>query len=650
MNRCINADKSQVKRYGWVALIAVMSLALLGAWGVAQGDHNEAPQLAERVAAGGLDPVEARLPVNPRVLEPVERVGEYGGTWRSGLVGGGDTGWMARTIWYDFLVAWDHDWNEIIPNVAEDFEVNEDATEFTFYLREGMRWSDGEPFTSDDIVFWYEAVLTNSQLTPAPPGWMISGGEVLEVEALDDYTVVFRFAAPNGLFLQRLATTDGNHPTLYPRHYLEQYHIDYNPEGVEALMEEAGFQEWADFFADKASYDARATNTELPTLFPWVLTAPYDGTTTRVTAERNPYYWKVDTEGNQLPYLDRIVMDVFEDSEVLLLRALSGEIDLQDRHIATLDNRSLFVDNQEQGDYRFFDTVPAWSNSTVISLNMTHNDPVKREIFQNKDFRIGLSHAINRQELIDLIWFGRGEPFQAAPRPDSEFYHEQLARQYTEYDAELANEHLDRAGYSERDSAGYRLGPDGNRISFAVEVVPALRPEWVDVMELVQQYWSEVGIDMQIRTIDRSLFYTRKEANEHDANVWQGDGGLDVVLEPRWYFPFSHESNYAILWADWFMTRGSDGEEPPEAVRQTMELYRELQATGDLGAQADLMNEILDIAAEQFYVIGISLDSPGYGIVKNNFHNVPASMPNAWLYPHPGPTNPEQYFIEGGGN
>jgi peptide/nickel transport system substrate-binding protein len=244
---------------------------------------------------------------------------------------------------------------------------------------------------------------------------------------------------------------------------------------------------------------------------------------------------------------------------------------------------------------------------------------------------------------------GQGEPWQLAPRPTSPYYNEQLAKQYTEYDVAKANEHLDKAGYTERDAEGYRLGPDGKRISFLVDV-QAISQNWIDALELIKGYWAEVGIQMEPNVMDRSLMYTRKDSNEHDAATWGGDGGLDVVLEPRWYFPFSGESLYAEAWKEWYNNPGGVGslvppEEPPAGPKRQMELYDQIKGSGDAAQQEALMKEILQIAADEFYALGISLPAPGYGIVKNNFKNVPASFPNAWLYPPPAPTNPEQYYI-----
>lgn len=618
---------------------------------------KEAPMLAEMVTAGSLPALEERLPANPMVVEVAESLGQYGGTWHSGLRGGQDNAWLTRILGYDYLVRWNVDWTDVIPNLAESFEVNDDATEYTFKLREGTKWSDGEPFTADDILFWYEDVFVNEEyvaLHPIDNMWM-GGGEPVRVEKVDDYTVKFVFSGPNGLFLQRLATPDGANPTRHPKHYCSQFHPKYNQDNLDALIAENQATDWVNLYDLKCGgipgtpYDALWYNADLPTLYAWDITTPYGGTSTQVVADRNPYYWKVDPEGRQLPYIDQLVAEIGEDVEVLVLRGLNGEIDMQDRHIGTLANKAVFADNMEAGGYHFFETIPSSMNSTIIALNLTHKDPVKREIFQNKDFRIALSHAINRQEIIDVVYVGQGEPYQLAPRPTSPFYNETLAKQYTEYDPDLANQMLD-AIFPDKNAQGIRLGPDGNPIVFDVEL-DATQADRIDTLELVKGYWEAVGVQINVKAEDRSLMYTRKDGNEHDAVVWGGDGGLDVILEPRWYFPFSGESLYAEAWQSWFNNPTGEGalaapEEPPAEVKQQMDLYNQIKATGDAAQQAELMNQILQIAQEQFYAIGISLPVPGYGIVKDTFHNVPSPHPGAWLYPNPGPANPQQFWIE----
>lgn len=641
------------KRISLLLIFTMLILAVVPFASAQDMMYNEAPMLAEQVEAGDLPSVEERLPSEPLVVEPNEQIGVYSDpawsmtdrTWNLGLRGTGDGANMIRHIAYEGLVRWDPAWTEIVPNVAKGWEANEDGTEYTFFLREGMKWSDGEPFTANDIVFWYEAHATNTEVSPAPPNWMVTGGETGNVEAIDDYTVKFSFSAPNGLFLQRLATPDGLAVLQYPEHYASQFHPDYNPDGVDALMEEAGVETWVDLW-DLKVHDTGNWTTPQPQLWAWVLQNGYTADAVQVTAVRNPYYFKVDPDGNQYPYIDYVQWSVGTDVETLVLSALNGEIDFQDRHIAALANKAVFFDNMEAGDYTFAETIPSSMNTTTISLNLTHKDPVKREIFQNRDFRIALSHAIDRQGIIDLIYVGQGEPYQLAPRPTSPFYNEQLAKQYTEYDPDLANQILDDAGFAEKDGDGFRLGPDGNRITFALDVIPTLAPEQVDVIELVVGYWQAVGIDAQMNVIERTLFYERKESNDHEAGVWGGDGGLDVVLEPRWYFPYSNESIFAEAWQYWY-NGDPRGEEPLPAAQMQMDLYNELKATADPEAQAALMEEILQIAADEFWAMGITLPAPGYTIKKNNIFNTPTSYPNAWLYPHPGPTNPFQYYIVG---
>jgi peptide/nickel transport system substrate-binding protein len=642
----ILGDTFAMKRITTLLVLSILLLTSISLLGAQDMTYTEAPMLAEMVAAGTLPPLEERLPAEPLVVEPNERIGVYGGTWRMGLRGGEDGALLTRTIGYENLLRWTPAWDGIIPNVASAFEANDEGTEFTFHLREGMKWSDGEPFTAHDIVFWYEAKVANPEVSPSPITWMITNGEMGVVEAVDDYTVKFTFSGPNGLFIQRMAAIDGREVTRYPEHYLAQFHKEYNAEGIDALVAEAGVADWVALWNLKST-DIEGFRSMKPVIGAWVVQSDYTADTVQLVATRNPYYWKVDPEGNQYPYIDTVQYDVGADVETLTLKALNGEIDFQDRHIATNTNKAVFFDNQEAGGYHFYETVPSSMNSVIISLNLTHLDPVKREVFQNKDVRIAMSHAIDRQTIIDLIFVGQGEPWQLAPRPTSPFYNEQLAKQYTEFNVDLANQMLDDAGFAERNDAGIRLGPDGNPISFTIDVA-AVNTDQVNVTEQVATYWQAVGIDAQPNVIDRDLLYQRKEANQQDASVWGGDGGLDVVLEPRWYFPFSNESHFGEAWQYWFANpEDPRAEEPPAATMQQMDLYRQIMASADPAQQDELMKQILQIAADEFYAFGINLPANGYGIQKNNFYNVPASMANAWLYPNPAPTNPFQYFIEG---
>jgi peptide/nickel transport system substrate-binding protein len=613
-----------------------------------EGSVNEAPMLSELVESGDLPPLDERLPVDPMVVEPIEEVGIYGGEWRTAILGPGDHPWFGRTVGYEPLLRWNRDFTEPIANIVSGYEVNDDATEYTFTLREGLKWSDGEALTADDIVFWYEAFATNEALSPAPPGFLVTGGEVAEVEQFDDLTIRFSFpGGPNGLLLANLASGGpGAGVATMPRHYLEQFHEDYNADVADIVAEE-GLDDWVQLFQEKAGILSSNVATDLPTIHPWTMQNPL-GEGGTVTFERNPYYWKVDTEGNQLPYIDRVVFDVVGETDVLLLRALNGDLDMHTRHLENdLTNRPQLAESRDSGGYEFFETTSAGNNQLTINLNFTHKDEALREVFQNKDFRAGLSHAINRQEIIDAVYAGQGEPMQPAPLPGSEFFNEQLATQFTEYDPAQAEALFEQAGYGEQDSEGFRLGPDGERISFDIQVV-AETQSWVDAVQLVVGYWNEVGVDVRMDAVDRSLFEERQSNNDHDALVWWGPpDGYGVIFEPYFYFPSSSggvAAAFAKEWA-WWYEGDPRGQEPPEAAQTQMGLFDQLIATADVAEQQDLMREILDIAAEEFYVMGTAPLPNGVGIVGNDFHNVPESVSQAGPASSPALSNPEQYFI-----
>ena len=458
-------------------LVAAALLCFTGSVAGA-AEHHQAPMLEEMVKAGKLPAVEQRLPENPRVVSPVEKVGKYGGTWRSGMVGGSDRNWLFRIAGYEPLLAWDREWTgKVIPNLAEEVTSNPAATEFTVKLRKGLKWSDGKPFGSDDIGFFVNDIVANKELLPNSIDWMVSGGEPGKFEKIDDNTFKITFKEPYGVFPQRLASVYGVQMTMMAKHYCSQFHPAYNKDGIAALAKEAGVQNWTELFIKKCAVDTEANerwqNPDRPTMEPWVIKEPYVGGATLVTLVRNPFYHKVDSAGNQLPYIDDLRISVNADKQTLVLKAVNGEIDYQDRHINANANRPVFLDAASKADIRLVDGPNADMNTTVISLNLTHKDPVKREIFNNKDFRIGLSHAIDRKAIIDSAFVGQGEPWQAAPRKESPYYNERLAKQYTEYDVGKANASLDKA-FPKKDSEGFRLGPDGKRITFNIMVIPAL--------------------------------------------------------------------------------------------------------------------------------------------------------------------------------
>ena len=632
---------------GFAGAAALVSLGA-GRSALAQAG-KEAPALAKLVSEGKLPALAQRVSTNPLVIR-ADQVGVYGGSLRRGLRGSADHNGILRLVGNQGLVRWNLAFTEVLPNVAHKWDVNANSTEFTFHLRRGMRWSDGKPFTADDILFSIEDCAKNSELYKSVPSTLVIANKPCQVTKIDEVTVKFTFASPYALFLEQMATPLGQYPTLFPKHYCSQFHPKYNPKAAEQAKA-ANLSDWAALFRAKCGdieIPARWGNVEKPTLDPWVVTEAYTGGATRVVMERNPYFWQVDQNGQQLPYIDRLTFSIAQDVESLMLDALSGKLDIQERHIDSLQNKPTLSQNMQKGGYRLIELIASGAQQVQIYLNLTHKDPKMREMFANKQFRQALSLGMNRKEIIDVVYLGQSEPYQTGPRPGHPWYHEKLARQFTQHDPKQANEILDKLGYARRDAQKFRLRPDGQRVFFAIDVIPTLYPDAVDTLELVKRHWAEIGVDIKINTIERALYYTRGDSNDHDAAVWPGPGGLDPMLDARDYFAqHTQGSRYAIPWTLWYVSGGKDGQEPPDSQKRRMKLYDDARATADLGRRGALMKQVFDLTADAFETIGVCLAVNAFGIARNNLQNVPKSYPNAWSWPNPGPALPQQFFFRG---
>lgn len=605
---------------------------------------KEAPMLVRQVKEGKLPPVEERLPDDPPVVKPCDRAGDYGSEFHLRLPGTAyaNDAHIYYFAGYENLVRWDPKFTKIIPGVAHKWTANDQGTEFTFWLRQGIKWADGKPFTADDVVFATEDVVMNSDINPIPQFGAMRATKV------DDLTVKLTFDEPNGSFLSYMATRDGRVFVDSPRHYLKQFHKKYNPD-VAALAKKEKFDNWVDLFVEKRGDYSFGRNPEKPTLYPWLLTKTSNAAS-RAVLRRNPYYWKVDPDGRQLPYLDRIVYTVVEEDDAALLKYANGEFDYA---LHEPRNKPVLARSRDKGDYDFFDAVPGLMNEVCVYFNLVHNDPVKRKIFNSKDFRIGLSHAINRPEIIRAVFQRQGDPWQAAPRKESTYFDEEMAKQYTEHDVAKANHYLDRA-FPDKDAKGVRLGPDGKPISFTIEFAGESGDPRTDVMELVADYWKKVGVDARLRHLGIELAVNRGRANKHDVGVWSGEGGLDGVIElnPYNYLPYhTPYCFFGVPWADWHETDGKEGEEPPPRIKRQLRLWDELNATVQPPKRHDLMARILQMAKENFFVIGISRPPKDYGTIANRIGNWPEYMlgnGSTWVYVSPASTNPCQLFAEQG--
>ncbi|WP_345534703.1 ABC transporter substrate-binding protein [Viridibacterium curvum] len=567
---------------------------------------------------------------------------------RTALRGNADHNAILRTIGAQGLVRWTPDFSGVVPNVAERWTSNADVTEYTFYLRRGMRWSDGKPFTADDVLFSMNDLVTNPQFFRVTPSRYVINDKPIVTEKLDDYTVRFRFAGSYRRFPEELATPLGQHPTLFPKHYCGQFHPKYNAK-VDDLLRDAKLADWGTLMRNKCGDIELATrwgNPEKPSLDPWLVKEPYTGSSASVLMVRNPYFWQVDPQGQQLPYIDTIQLKVISEVETIVLAAIGGQLDFQNRHIGGVQNRSVLAENAKRNGYTLLSLPELPSNAAGLYLNYSTKNAPLRELFRNKDFRIALSLAMDRKEINELVFLGQGEPWQIGPLRQNRFFNEKLAKQYTERDLSRANTLLDQLGLTARDPDGYRTYAGGKRLAINLSVNLA-STQSLDIADLMRKQFKAAGVDLVIQAVERSLHYERARNNDYEAAIDGVAGGLDPTLDMRSILTIhAQESRQSLLWVRWYETNGKSGEEPLPNMKKRLELYDRWQlAKTDKEADA-LFREILALAAEEFDVIGTIRPGGATALRNTKLINVPDSFPSGWSFGSPGPTLPQQYFYK----
>ncbi|MDO6384796.1 ABC transporter substrate-binding protein [Uliginosibacterium sp. 31-12] len=627
----------------WPRVVAgVLIAAGMGA-GVAWA--GEAPELAAQVAAGKLPALAQRLPEKPEVISQ-GKPGQYGGTIRSALRGNGDGNAILRMIGVQGLARWKLDFSGVVPNLAESWSTNADVSEYIFKLRRGLRWSDGAPFTSDDILFAVNDLLANKQFLNAMPAQYQINDKPMQVDKIDEQTVRFRFAGTYRQFVEQLATPLGQHPVMFPKHYCSQFHPKYNPK-VDELIKAASAKDWAQLLRIKCGEPEAPTrwgNPDKPTLDPWVVKEPYSGGATKVLMQRNPYFWQVDSKGQQLPYVDKVQFQVISEIETIVLAAINGQLDFQVRHIDAIQNRPLLSENAAKGKYTILNLVPTPTNSGALFLNYTTKNAKLRELIRTKDFRIALSLALNRKEINDIVYLGQGEPWQIGPLRQHRLYNEKLAKQYTDYDPKQANALLDKLGLAKRDGDGYRQYPSGGRISLYHSVMVS-SSQAMENSELIRKHFKDVGIELVIRPAERTLHYDRAKTNDYDTVIEGLNGGMDPTLDPRGYVAVhATESRQGLPWVRWYETHGKEGEAPTENMQKRLKLYDQwIGARSDREAD-ELFRQILALCQEEFEIIGTVRNPPTTGIRNAKLMNVPERFPYGWTYASPGATLPQQFY------
>lgn len=602
-------------------LVVVLLAAVLCLIGMSSAlAYNESPMLKVKVAAGELPPVEERLPEEPLVLEVFEEIGQYGGNLRTFEVGRGwNDGIWTRT---EGLLGMSNDTTTTLPSVAKDWKQSEDGKTFTLYLRKGLKWSDGEPFTADDILFWWEDIILNDDYTPVKPRMWMPGDELMKVEKEGDYTVNFRFSTFNAGIVYLIRSWDvsrgwdgkTNGGMYAPKHYLKKWHPKYNPKAVE-LAKEEGFASWVEAFAFHGVNTMNQQDANRPTLGMFKLK---EVTTAQEIWERNPYYFKVDSAGNQLPYIDYHTVLILASADTIPVLMLAGDIDFACTGTGGLADVPLLRENEEKGGFR----VPILPNAEgsswdIFAFNLNHPDPVLRNIFQDIRWGHAMSLAIDREELKEVLFFGGGTPRQYTVHPSASFYEERWGKAYAEYDSEEANRLLDEMGLDKRDSAGFRLRPDGKTLQIMLAGI------WPSQFELplIKEYWDDVGVKTDFKQVDDAFYWAQYGAAQLDLAIWAGDR----MTEGLWYaMRSSHWDSftYAPLWGQWLNSDGKEGEEPPDEIKHIFEVQNDWRASiPGTEEYKRLAKEICDFFAEHIYVIGTVGMTPYPVYLKDNLRN-----------------------------
>ncbi len=604
---------------------------------------NENPMFAEKVKKGELPPVEERLPKEPFVVTTYDEIGTYGGTLR-GISISYESGTSEIMSWRHVnMVRFDDDCSTIVPNVAKEWKWNDDFTEIIFTLREGHRWSDGAPFTVDDVVFWMDDIILNNEIHKATPSPWGSVGS--SVEKIDDVTVKFKFDKPFTGLLYYLGGGGSYFVPWAPKHFFEQYHIKYNPNANEEAIKN-GFDNWVQQFTSywkkwKDAIVSSAYGLEVPTLGSHIrLKEP---TIQRRVFVAKPYYFKVDTAGNQLPYID-YHDERFLDKGLWPLEIMNGNVDQKAQNMP-LNIYPVLKEDEKKGGYTL--QLPLGMVGPTFIFNMTDKDPVLRKIYGDVRFRYAMSLAINRDEVNETLFLGLGTSEQALPQ-NVPYVTEEDKKFMTEYDPARANKLLDEMGLK-KGADGVRMRSDGKPLTILWEYT--LQYVWsAEFPALIAEYWQNVGVNVLLKEVNTQLCREKQKANTLDiTSEWMAPYEPSMISSPQ-LFVVPYASFWPIMgtpWMDWKTSEGKSGEEPPSWVKRLWEIADEFKTTVP-GSERymELGKEMIALNFENLVVIGTLGEIPLITVVNNRMGNVPEWKVNSTYYGYAYPYQADQWYIK----
>jgi len=588
----------------------------------------EPPSLQALVDAGDLPPVVNRLPAQPNVTrldESHQSLGTYGGDLRM-LMGKTKDIRMMSVYGYARLVGYNHKL-ELTADILEKYEIKDNRI-FTLYLRKGHRWSDGQPFTTEDFRYYWEDVINNKQISPfGLPQNLVMDGQKPKVEILSDTVIRYSWSVPNPYFIPALA---GPRP-LYiylPAHYLKQFHASYADKlELDKKVKTAGVRNWAGLH-QRRSRQYRFDNPALPNLQPWQnSTAP---PADRYTFTRNPYYHRVDPQGRQLPYIDRVLINI-ASSSLIAAKTASGESDLQGRYIR-MDNYTFLKANEERNNF----SVHLWRLVTgaqrALYPNLNSNDPVWRQLVRDVRFRRALSLAIDRHEINQIIYFGIVNESNNTVLPQSPLFKDVYKSRWTKFDLKKASALLDEIGLTKRDDRGVRLMQDGRPLEIILQTAGESTEE-TDILELIHDNWLRIGVKLYTKPSQREVFRNRVFSGQAMMSIWSGiENGIPTAnMSPKELAPTSQHQLQWSMWGKHHETRNKSGEAPtiPEAI-ELLSLNKQWRAATTEPERSKIWHRMLDIHSEEIFNIGIVNSVRQPIVVSNRLRNVPEEGLFSW--------------------
>jgi peptide/nickel transport system substrate-binding protein len=604
---------------------------------------NENPMFAEKVKKEELPSVEKRLPEEPLVVMPYENIGRYGGKLR-GIAIAYESGTSEILAWrHANIVRFKDDVRTIVPNVAKSWKWSSDYTEITFTLRKGHRWSDGTPFTADDVIFYMDDIILNKEIHKATPGpWGPMGASA---EKIDGVTVKFKFNKPFTGLLYYLGGGGSYFDLWAPKHFLKQYHIKYNPNANEDAKK-AGYDDWVQQFGVywnkwKDAIIASPHGLKVPTLESHIMME--EPTTQRRIFIANPYYFKIDTAGNQLPYID-LHHERFLEKQLWPIEIMNGNVDQKSQNMP-LDIYPILKENETKGNYSL-QLPPGMAGPTFI-FNKTAQDPVLRKIYADMRFNYAMSLAVNRDEVNEALFLGLCTPEQALPQMVP-FVTEADKKFMTQYDPERANQLLDKMGLK-RGPDGIRVRPDGKPLTVLWEYT--LQYVWSpEFPALIADHWKAVGINVLTKEVTTQLTRDKQKANTLDiTSEWMPPYEPTLLSQPENFVP-PYSSAWPIMgmpWLDWRTSGGKSGEEPPGWVKSLWEIADEwVTLVPGSPRYMELGKEMIRLNQENLTVIGTLGNVPLITVVSNRLGNVPKWTVNTYYYGYSYPYRADQWYFK----